>query len=630
MIASMNPRARSFATGSQQIDTDEQSSASRDPLELRLARGLLLLLALVLPFEAPLFRLGPLQITTVELVLYATLAVWGGALAAKVTRHMSTAFRRSATGAAVVRSALHAGVAALRDEPMTLAVLSWCVVTFASAMAAPSYRAAAFKFALRTSSGVLAYFATRGLASSAEVGRRVVLALVAGASLSAATAILDVLAPHSAAWGFFRLGNFAAFGLARASGVFAYPTIGAMYWEAVLPLLVVAPFLRKNGSHDVAGMRGAALALLGSALLVGAILASATRSGLAGAAAACAMLLGLVWRSGTWVRRAAAGVLALLVMSSLASSATSGSLLGQRLQWWHDEKWFRAEYQVDQAPLTVGVSEAFAVPVTVRNTGALPWSSAGDHQTRLAYHWEPLTGRTTLADFEGLRTELPADVPPGGVLDLIGNVRSPKTEGTYRLQWDLVEEGVTWFSEQGNAMPEQRVDVTLTASGASPSREPGVARPTIAPPPPRRSALWRAAFILWRERPLFGIGPDNFRRRYQGVLSPAPTGQPYTDTRLHANSLYFETLADLGLVGIAALALIAFALVRLLRRHHVTGSLAGLGCGVAAVTFFVHGGLDYFFEFTPTFGLFWVLLGLTAAREPWPSSLFGALRDSTQ
>jgi hypothetical protein len=625
----MNPRARSFATGSQPIDADDQSSASRSPLELRLARGLLVLLALVLPFEAPLFRLGPLQITTVELVLYATLAAWGGVLVAKVAGHTTTAFRRSARGA-VDRSALQAGVAALRDEPMMLAALWWCVVTFASAMAAPSYRAAAFKFALRTLSGVLAYFATRALARPAEVGNRVVFALVAGALLSAATAILDVLAPHSAAWGLFRLGNFAAFGLARASGVFAYPTIGAMYWEAVLPLLVVAPFLGNNARHDAAGMRGAALALLGSALLVGAILASATRSGLAGAAAACAMLLGLGWRSGTWVRRAAAGVLAVLVMSSLASSAISGSLLGQRLKWWHDETWFRAEYQVDEALLTVRVGEAFSVPVTVRNTGALPWPSAGDHPTRLAYHWEPLTGPMTLADFEGLRTELPADVPPGGILDLIGSVRSPKAEGTYRLRWDLVEEGVTWFSEQGNAMPEQRVDVTLTASAASPPRELGVARATVAPPPPRRSALWRAAFILWRERPLFGIGPDNFRRRYQGVLSPAPTGQPYTDTRLHANSLYFETLADLGLVGIAALAWIAFALVGLLRRHHETGSLAGLGCGVAAVTFFVHGGLDYFFEFTPTFGLFWVLLGLTATREPRLSPVFGAPRDSTQ
>jgi hypothetical protein len=50
-----------------------------------------------------------------------------------------------------------------------------------------------------------------------------------------------------------------------------------------------------------------------------------------------------------------------------------------------------------------------------------------------------------------------------------------------------------------------------------------------------------------------------------------------------------------------------------LRRHGRTASVAGLGTAIAAGTFFVHGAFDYFFEFTPLLGLFWLLLGLTAA-----------------
>jgi O-antigen ligase len=100
------------------------------------------------------------------------------------------------------------------------------------------------------------------------------------------------------------------------------------------------------------------------------------------------------------------------------------------------------------------------------------------------------------------------------------------------------------------------------------------------------------------------------------VLSPAPTGLPYADTRIHANSLYLETLADLGIAGILSLALIAWSWLRVVRRHYAAGRLAGLGSGVAVGAFFVHGAFDYFFEFTPLFGLFWVLLGLTAACEP--------------
>ncbi|MBV9945344.1 MAG: O-antigen ligase family protein, partial [Myxococcales bacterium] len=152
--------------------------------------------------------------------------------------------------------------------------------------------------------------------------------------------------------------------------------------------------------------------------------------------------------------------------------------------------------------------------------------------------------------------------------------------------------------------------------GAAPGEEPALADRTPAPvsdpAPPPRPLLWRAAVHLWRERPLLGIGADNFRRRYGAVLSPAPSGQPYTDTRLHANSLYFETLADLGIAGVAALGAILVALVRRVGAHHAARDLLGFGCGLAALVFFVHGLLDYFFEFTPLFGLFWVLLGLTA------------------
>jgi hypothetical protein len=280
----------------------------------------------------------------------------------------------------------------------------------------------------------------------------------------------------------------------------------------------------------------------------------------------------------------------------------------------------------------VQVGEVFRVPVRLRNKGALTWLQAGAHPTRLAYHWEP-GDPSALAEYDGLRTDLPANVPPGGVIDLVGTVRAPRTNGKYRLRWDLVEEFVTWFSDRGNEMPDQPVDVgnveprpaveesggveaNAAATGAPSSPTIRPAQRDLPPPrPPRRLALWRAAVVLWQERPLLGIGPDNFRRRYEAVLSPAPDGQPYTDTRLHANNLYFETLADLGLAGIVSLAFIAFALFRLLRKHYAAGHLARLACGVSGGIFFVHGVIDYFLEFTPLFGLFWVLLALTATEE---------------
>jgi hypothetical protein len=63
----------------------------------------------------------------------------------------------------------------------------------------------------------------------------------------------------------------------------------------------------------------------------------------------------------------------------------------------------------------------------------------------------------------------------------------------------------------------------------------------------------------------------------------------------------------------AALAGLAISLMSALRQASARGRLDGLGCGVAASAFFVHGVVDYFLEFTPLFGLFWLLLGLTSA-----------------
>jgi hypothetical protein len=443
-----------------------------------------------------------------------------------------------------------------------------------------------------------------------------VWALVAGALISALSAAVESALPgHPGLWSPFHDSDFDTFGLPRASGVFAYPTIGSMYWEAAVPLLAVAPFLGDANRHG--GRRGAALAVGGGALLAHAILASATRSALAGAVVACVALLWLARSSDVWVRRTNVGVLGALCLSSAFALTGMGpsALLSQRLRWWNDEEWFRVEYIVDTSPRALHAGDVFAVPVTLRNTGTIAWPRAGSHPTHLAYHWEPLVGPSTQVDFEGQRTDLPVDVPPGGVLEILATVRGPDVQGSYRLRWDLVQEEVTWFSDRGNAMPAQRVEVGPPAEGTAHRVYPFVPRATVPPPPPPRSALWRAAVVLWREHPLLGIGPDNFRRSYQAVLSPAPTGQPYEDTRLHANSLYFETLADMGLAGIAALAWIGVALARTVRRHASAADLAGIACGVAAATFFVHGALDYFLEFTPLFGLFWVLLGLSAACE---------------
>jgi hypothetical protein len=247
-----------------------------------------------------------------------------------------------------------------------------------------------------------------------------------------------------------------------------------------------------------------------------------------------------------------------------------------------------------------------------------------------SYHWVDATSRKAVI-FDGARTPLPRDLAPGERVELAARVFAPREPGRYRLQLGMVHEHVTWFSEQGDHLMEALVEVDPNVDaeiemiggasmGAFPrpatffgrrstGDEAGAAAATTA-----RPELWRAALLAFQDHPLTGVGPDNFRHvfgRYLGLRT--------FDERLHANNLYLETLADEGLCGVAALALLLVGLAqaarRALRRHPAgaPGGLLALGAAAGLAAYPIHGLLDYFLMFTPTYGLAWLLAGMLVA-----------------
>src|SRR5205085_874887 len=88
-----------------------------------------------------------------------------------------------------------------------------------------------------------------------------------------------------------------------------------------------------------------------------------------------------------------------------------------------------------------------------------------------------------------------------------------------------------------------------------------------------RFPIWQQAYIAWRANPIFGIGGDNFGhidveqieqwQRAQGASYDATT---FIGTS-HAHSLYLNTLAGRGLLGIALLALLLVAWLMSLLHH---------------------------------------------------------------
>jgi len=563
----------------------------------RAARGALALTALALPFElaAPLARVGPLQLSSVELILYVALALSAAAIAADVLPRLKELPWRGI-------AARHAGVALL------------AIVLLTSALHAPLARGDAMKFALRNMGGIALYVAAANMLRAPAAALTVTVAMSIGAVVAAILMWAELHVPGAgAALARFHVSTFDVFGLPRASGPFQYPNIAAMYLEAALPvtLMAGAAMDARRGGRSRAGRIAATIAAV---MIVVALSLTASRAAMltAGVVLASLAVYGLVRRRpGRWQ---APTVLVVLVLLAIAD-AMVGSLSGLRLRFWKDDVWYRsAIVPVETLPATLAPAEEVQIEIDVRNAGARPWPAAGPNPIALSYHWYDVASGK-LAVYDGVRTWLPRDISAGATVRLHATVRAPDQPGRHRLHLELVHEHKTWFGEQGDPGYDAIIDVQKSGGLADGQtrRAAAIVPPATEAPLDRasRGMLWRAAVLAWRDHPLLGLGPDNFRRayhRYIGVRDP--------DVRLHANNLYLETLASLGLAGVAALLLIIVGLARAARAGvgvHGAASVAGLlivGVATGLGAYLVHGFFDYFLEFTPTYALFWMLAGI--------------------
>ncbi len=571
----------------------------------RLSATLLAATAGILPFElVATMPLGPLRISSVELFLYATLATWGVSCLGDPAARRELLDPRRWPG--VLRAAAALGL-----------------VLLLSAARAPEFRGAAFKSALRGLSGILLGFAAADLLRAPRQRARVLTALVLGAAIAAVGVIVEAWAPSGAPWlRAFHDQTFQALGQVRGSGPFQFPNIAAMALEAAIPvalLLGSAGAIRNERGEDSLDLRRrlrwampSSLNAAAAAVMFLAVIATGSRAGLVGASAAT-LVVAVMWARDPLRRRAgwmAGGGLLVLLVAGVANDPA----LAARLHFWRDGRWYRSEIvpaggAADRLPPRLAPGARATELLSVANRGTLAWRHAPPSSVRLSYHWvDARTGRIAIRD--GLRTTLPADVPPGGAVTLRAAVGAPPEPGRYLLWWDMVHEEVTWFSAHGDQGRREPILVgDLPASpgaGLAPAANAAVPRLEDSAVPRRR--LWRAALGMFRQRPLLGVGPDNFRHLYGRIL-----GLAAPDDRLHANNLYFETLADLGLCGALALVALVVALAAAARRAWTVPLGRGIALGLG--TFLLHGTLDYFFAFTPTLAMFWLLAGALAGCE---------------
>jgi hypothetical protein len=123
--------------------------------------------------------------------------------------------------------------------------------------------------------------------------------------------------------------------------------------------------------------------------------------------------------------------------------------------------------------------------------------------------------------------------------------------------------------------------------GTSPQRTYGAER--LGSFDSNRYRYWRVAAESWADRPLTGLGSGGFLVEWRKV-------RDRVDESADAHSLYLETAAELGLVGLAFLLLflggVAAGIVRLHRRNPAVAT--GLAAALAA--WGIHAGLDWNWE----------------------------------
>ncbi len=116
-----------------------------------------------------------------------------------------------------------------------------------------------------------------------------------------------------------------------------------------------------------------------------------------------------------------------------------------------------------RSPRLLDTSRETTIALVVTNTGQRAWDPARVH---VSYHWLWLVPRElvrrsrTVPYHDGIRTDL-GDHPiaPRAEIALQGRLLPPSIPGLYWLQWDMVEEGVTWFAQVAPRQPRTLVVV---------------------------------------------------------------------------------------------------------------------------------------------------------------------------
>ncbi len=496
-----------------------------------------------------------------------------------------------------------AGLVARPTAPLVLIALV-AASHVLSGWLAPVHAAEALRFSGRMVA--MAAFAWAVAAAPLAARRSALVAITASAGLVALLAVVEgvgVGLPGLDPWlNLFRESPFNVGGTRRATATTEYPNNAAAF--------LVCGIAAASGL-TLALRRPRRLVVTATLLLTVGVLYTYSRGALLAAALGLVALWAALRRQDRGGAREPLVALGVLAATAFVFSTTR-EVFRLRLEAEGMGTWYRAAYRAAENPLRLRPGEIRTTAIELTNTGSKTWSV--DEAFRLSHHWRRADG--TMLRFDGARTALPRDMFPGQSVVMQAYVQAPEKEGRYQLDWDMVHEHTTWFSEQG--VPMGRVTAVVEGAGqaAIPGAEAGTQFvPAPTPWRPGRAELWRLALAMWWERPLIGVGSDNFRRLY-GPLA----GKAAWDARVYCNNTLLEAAATTGALGLAAFVALLLACGRAAWQR-LRGAPPGWARAEAAALLallaatVVHGLLDYFLAFTGHYLSFAFMVGALGARE---------------
>ena len=118
----------------------------------------------------------------------------------------------------------------------------------------------------------------------------------------------------------------------------------------------------------------------------------------------------------------------------------------------------RVAIQVLKVPRLMIAGKEYEAQLHVTNIGNLPWpatSADGWNRVTVGNHWSLRTGKRIQLD-DG-RATFSEDLYPGHAAQVTVRVSAPSTTRLYRLEFDIVQEGVGWFADSGSDMKSATV-----------------------------------------------------------------------------------------------------------------------------------------------------------------------------